>query len=257
MRLHRSLTSHRKVPFRPVLTFVYPSKPTVGALLLPFSDSLIKGVLGNPHSYTRIPVRYRGVGGSTLDQRASEKSSSRKLGFRCKEFSETQSVPLLILGNPICRANPIRSGLGLCTNARTTFRCTGFSEIHALGWGCSQLGFFFPVAQAASCQRDNQQRQRPSGDRKVQIAAKHARSGEELDQGRAVKGVPGSVYQDGHEHAALRIVEDPHNDETKADESEGKHKEVEYGTPRRYVRKILGGDQKPRQVPEGPEAPQD
>src|SRR5215212_9559202 len=42
MRLHRSLTSHRKVPFRPVLTFVYPSKPTVGALLLPFSDSLCR-----------------------------------------------------------------------------------------------------------------------------------------------------------------------------------------------------------------------
>src|SRR5215216_4043799 len=47
MRLHRSLTSHRKVPFRPVLTFVYPSKPTVGALLLPFSDSLANTILGN------------------------------------------------------------------------------------------------------------------------------------------------------------------------------------------------------------------
>ena len=119
------------------------------------------------------------------------------------------------------------------------------------------MGFFFPVAQAASCQRDNQQRQRPSGDRKVQIAAKHVGSGEELDQGRTIKGVPGSVYQDGHEHAALRIVEDPHNDETETHESEGKHKEVEDGTPRRYVCKILRRNQEPRQVPEGPEAPQD
>src|SRR5215203_7077526 len=61
---------------------------------------------------------------------ASGMSSSRKLSFRCKEFSETQSVALVILGNPICRANPIRSGLGLRTNARTTFRCMGFSETH-------------------------------------------------------------------------------------------------------------------------------
>src|SRR5215217_8524522 len=57
MRLHRSLTSHRKVPFRPVLTFVYPSKPTVGALLLPFSDSLRRVILGNQAYAT---LRHRG-----------------------------------------------------------------------------------------------------------------------------------------------------------------------------------------------------
>src|SRR5215207_839318 len=60
--------------------------------------------------------------------RAAEKAHSRKLSFRCREFSETQPVALVITGNPICRANPIRSGLRLCTNARTTFRYTGFSE---------------------------------------------------------------------------------------------------------------------------------
>src|SRR5215216_5582200 len=43
-------------------------------------------------------------------------------------FSETQSVLLLILENPICRGNPIRSGPGLCTNSRTTFRSMEFSE---------------------------------------------------------------------------------------------------------------------------------
>src|SRR5918998_1327227 len=56
----------------------------------------------------------------------------------CREglFSETRFVPLLILGSPILlilgspiyRGNSMRSGLGLCTNAQTTFRCRGFSE---------------------------------------------------------------------------------------------------------------------------------
>src|SRR5215207_4344080 len=59
---------------------------------------------------------------------ASGTDYSRKPGFRCREFSETQFVVLVILGNPICRANPLRRGLGLRTNARTTFRCMGFSE---------------------------------------------------------------------------------------------------------------------------------
>ena len=31
-------------------------------------------------------------------------------GFRCTEFSETQLVPLLILGNSICRGSSICSG---------------------------------------------------------------------------------------------------------------------------------------------------
>src|SRR3954470_5934926 len=60
--------------------------------------------------------------------RIAEKGCSRKLGFRCKEFSETQVVPLLILRAPICRGNPMRCGLGICTNARANFRCMRFSE---------------------------------------------------------------------------------------------------------------------------------
>src|SRR5829696_2869482 len=60
--------------------------------------------------------------------RVAEKGCSRKPDFRCTEFSETQFVPLLILGNPIYRGNSMRSALGLCTNAQTTFRCTGCSE---------------------------------------------------------------------------------------------------------------------------------
>ena len=47
----------------------------------------------------------------------AEKGASRRLGFRCREFSETQSVPLLILENPICGGNPIHNGPGLCTNS--------------------------------------------------------------------------------------------------------------------------------------------
>src|SRR5918998_4922276 len=56
------------------------------------------------------------------------KGSSRNPGFRYTGFSETQFVPLLILGNLIYRGDSMRSGLGLCTDAQTTFRCTGFSE---------------------------------------------------------------------------------------------------------------------------------
>jgi hypothetical protein len=51
-----------------------------------------------------------------------------ELSFRCGASSETHSVPLLILGNLICRGNTMRSGPELCTSARTTFRCTEFSE---------------------------------------------------------------------------------------------------------------------------------
>src|SRR5215217_3185454 len=65
----------------------------------------------------------------TYGERVSERGYSRKPSFRCREFSETQSVALVILGNPIYRANPLLSGLGLHTTARTTFRCMGFSEI--------------------------------------------------------------------------------------------------------------------------------
>ncbi len=125
--------------------------------------------------------------------------------------------------------------------------------------GRSRIGVFLPmvsVAQAASRQDDEHQRQRPRGDRKVQIAAEHAGSGEEPNQGRAIKSVPGSVNQDGHKHAAPRVVEDPHDDETEGDESENKHDEVEDSAPRRYIRKVLGWDQESGQVPQGPQAPQ-
>jgi hypothetical protein len=44
-------------------------------------------------------------------------------------FSETQVVPLHILRTSICRGNPMRSGLGICTNSRTAFRCMEFLEI--------------------------------------------------------------------------------------------------------------------------------
>src|SRR5918997_2937075 len=124
-------------------------------------------------------------------------------------------------------------------------------------WRCSQLGVFFPVAQPASRHGNEYQRHRPCRNRKVQIAAEHTRSGKELNQGRAVKGVPGSMHQDGHEHAAPRVVEDPHDDETEADKGEGKHDEVEDSTSRRYIGKGLRWNQEPGQVPQRPETPQD
>jgi hypothetical protein len=45
----------------------------------------------------------------------AERRSSHKLSFRCMEFSETQSVTLLMLGNPIYRGSIRCSGLGLHT----------------------------------------------------------------------------------------------------------------------------------------------
>jgi hypothetical protein len=47
--------------------------------------------------------RSKGRETTLYSKRVAEKGSSRRLGFRCTEFSETQSVPLLILEEPICR----------------------------------------------------------------------------------------------------------------------------------------------------------
>ena len=76
--------------------------------------------------YTWSKAAY--VSQDTIHQ-VAENTPSRQPGFRCTEFSETQSVLLLIRENPICRGNPIRSGPGLCPNSPTNFRCREFSEI--------------------------------------------------------------------------------------------------------------------------------
>jgi len=55
-----------------------------------------------------------------LIHRVSDNAEGRKLSFRCREFSETQYIPLLILGNPICRVflckrtRAMRDELPLC-----------------------------------------------------------------------------------------------------------------------------------------------
>src|SRR5215207_8817206 len=59
---------------------------------------------------------------------AVEKKSSRKLGFRCTEFSETQYMSLSVLINPICRGNTMRSGPVLFLS----FRQNSFSETRRL-----------------------------------------------------------------------------------------------------------------------------
>jgi hypothetical protein len=46
-RLQPSLTGYHNGTFRPVLAFVYRPKSKVGALLLPFSDSFRRAILGN------------------------------------------------------------------------------------------------------------------------------------------------------------------------------------------------------------------
>jgi hypothetical protein len=98
---------------------------------------------GSANTLSRQPRFRRWIFPET---RASGMSSSRKLRFRCREISETQFVALAMLGNPICRASPIRSGLRICTNAQITFRCMEFSETrmqdaahpYALGSGKSR-----------------------------------------------------------------------------------------------------------------------
>jgi len=66
--------------------------------------------------FTRLPTTL------ILGNPVSGKRASRKLSFRCKEFSETQFMPLLIIENPICRSNSMRSGRGY---ARTHERLSG------------------------------------------------------------------------------------------------------------------------------------
>ena len=51
------------------------------------------------------------------------------------------------------------------------------------------------------------------------------------------------MRQDGHENAALRVVEDPLYDQPQADDSKGEDNEVKYSTSRWYIRKILGWGQ--------------
>jgi hypothetical protein len=63
--------------------------------------------------------------------------SSRKLGFRRTEFSETQLIPLLILGNPICRGSLIRSGPGL--HAETSAIRSSRKAAAMPSWSCFDL----------------------------------------------------------------------------------------------------------------------
>src|SRR5215207_4930201 len=91
-----------------------------------FIESPRRVLLRNLHTYTRTPIRYRGVreracspgfleeffsetriltpaylygarayGDGTFVQRVAEKSSSRKPGFRYCRFSETRTAPVL------------------------------------------------------------------------------------------------------------------------------------------------------------------
>src|SRR5829696_9924493 len=71
------------------------------------STSLTKNMTANNKAVKR---------GAASIHRESEKAHSRKLSFRCREFSETQFVALHILRNLICRGNPMHSGPDLCTN---------------------------------------------------------------------------------------------------------------------------------------------
>jgi len=90
-------------------------------------------------------------------------------------------------------------------------------------WSCSRIGIFFLpvvlVAQAATCQGDNHQRQQHEADhqadpdhRKVQDATNR----EELTQ-RVNKCVKGCVQQDGDKQAAVRVVKDPRKDDSVGD----------------------------------------
>src|SRR5215208_7506804 len=60
--LQRSLTGHRNGTCRPVLAFVYRPNLRSKRCSYPFSDSFRRDILGNLHSFTRTPIRYRGVG---------------------------------------------------------------------------------------------------------------------------------------------------------------------------------------------------
>jgi hypothetical protein len=64
------------------------------------------------------PVRYPCIGpGLSLFTELPLSRLLRNWGFRCKGFSETQFLALLILGNPICRGSSVRSGPGLHARA--------------------------------------------------------------------------------------------------------------------------------------------
>ena len=63
-----------------------------------FTENSRRVLLGNLQSYTRIPIRYRGVGKwACSTKRITEKSSSRKVGFRQITFSQTRKLAEMYL----------------------------------------------------------------------------------------------------------------------------------------------------------------
>src|SRR5215213_4870403 len=120
--------------------------------------------------------------------------------------------------------------------------------------GCSRIGFFFLlvvlVAQTASCQGDQHNRERTKAAQNWQEAVVlQDGSGKERTE-RNSGPIKGRVNQDGHKHAAFRVVEDPRVHDGQGGGREDKHNEVESGE---YIprRKEQG------QVPQRPEGTED
>src|SRR5215207_2826083 len=112
--------------------------------------------------------------------------------------------------------------------------------------------FFLSVAQAASRQGHDHHRRRPKADHEVRDAASHGRGGKEAEHGHGSR-VDGPVRQDNQKHAALGVVEHPHEgygDRHRPDDKQGDVKGA-------AVRRVPAGDEKKGQVPQGPEDPKD
>src|SRR5215212_10237711 len=124
----------------------------------------------------------------------------------------------------------------------------------SLRWGCSRSGLFFLpvvlVAQPPPCQGDqyNRERTKAAQDCQEAVVLKDG-SGKERTH-RNSSPIKGCVQQDGDEHAAFRVVEDPRVHDGQAGGREGIPDDVACGEfiPRR---KEQG------QVPQAPKGTED
>src|SRR5881396_710960 len=115
----------------------------------------------------------------------------------------------------------------------TAVKISPFSGTRPSCCSCSWIRNFVAVAliaEAASCQSDNHQRQHAQADKNRHVTAVfvYHSNGKRLIQDRQ-KRVKRGMHQDRHEQAALRVVEDPGHDDSEDSSCKDKHNNVQDG----------------------------
>src|SRR5205809_6813362 len=115
----------------------------------------------------------------------------------------------------------------------TAVKVSPFSGTRPSCCSCNWIRNFVAVAliaEAASCQSDNHQRQHAQADKNRHVTAVFVYDWnvKRLIQDRQ-KRVKRGMHQDRHEQAALRVVEDPGHDDSEDSSCKDKHNNVQDG----------------------------